>query len=53
MPMGSQHTGGAQFSFSDGSTRFLGEQIDFTVYQALSTRNGDEELNYDQTTLLH
>ncbi|MGN6547192.1 MAG: DUF1559 family PulG-like putative transporter [Aureliella sp.] len=50
MPMGSQHTGGAQFALSDGSVTFLHEQMDFAVYQALSTRNGNEKLRLDGNT---
>jgi len=42
IPFGSDHPGGAQFSFADGSVQFLSEDIDFTIYQNLSTRNGDE-----------
>ena len=34
---GSNHPGGGQFSFADGSVRFLAEGIDFTVYQGLGT----------------
>lgn len=45
MPMGSQHRGGAQFALADGSVQFLSEQIEFAVYQAISTRNGNEELS--------
>lgn len=50
MPMGSQHADGAQFALSDGSVAFLNEQMDFTVYQALSTRNGNEKLRRDADT---
>jgi hypothetical protein len=38
----SQHAGGAQFALSDGSVRFVGETIDHTVYQAVSTRDQGE-----------
>jgi prepilin-type processing-associated H-X9-DG protein len=34
----SRHPKGANFLFGDGRTSFLNENIDFTVYQALSTR---------------
>jgi prepilin-type N-terminal cleavage/methylation domain-containing protein/prepilin-type processing-associated H-X9-DG protein len=39
---GSHHPGGAHFSFGDGHVSFLGENIDITTYQALSTRAGNE-----------
>jgi len=35
---GSQHVGGANFAFSDGSVRYLNNSINFAVFQALSTR---------------
>lgn len=34
---GSNHSGGAQFCFADGSTRMIADDIDFTAYQDLST----------------
>ncbi len=39
---GSFHTGGAHFTFGDGSVHFLSENIDMTTYRALSTRFGGE-----------
>ncbi|MCA9159062.1 MAG: DUF1559 domain-containing protein [Planctomycetales bacterium] len=36
------HTGGANFAFGDGSVQFLSDNINMTVYQALSTIQGGE-----------
>tara|TARA_R110002111_G_scaffold262794_1_gene341066 strand:+ start:2189 stop:3133 length:945 start_codon:yes stop_codon:yes gene_type:complete len=44
---GSYHTGGAQFVFGDGRVRFLSENIDMTLYQALSTRAKRETLSLE------
>jgi prepilin-type N-terminal cleavage/methylation domain-containing protein len=38
----SLHVGGATFCLGDGSTRFVNESVDKTVYLAMSTRAGDE-----------
>ena len=38
----SDHPGGAQFCYADGSVHFLDEAIDFTLYQDLATKDGDE-----------
>ncbi|MGI9457805.1 MAG: DUF1559 domain-containing protein [Aeoliella sp.] len=38
----SEHPGGAQFVFADGSIQFLKEDMDFTIYQDLATKAGDE-----------
>ncbi|WP_406698964.1 DUF1559 domain-containing protein [Singulisphaera sp. Ch08] len=35
---GSQHPGGANFAFGDGSVRFLRDSINHAVFQSLSTR---------------
>jgi prepilin-type processing-associated H-X9-DG protein len=40
----SKHPGGAHFCLADGSVQFLQDSIDITLYQDLSTRNGDEVL---------
>ena len=42
MSFRSLHPGGAHFCLADGSIHFVGETIDLTVYQALSTRAGRE-----------
>jgi prepilin-type processing-associated H-X9-DG protein len=39
---GSQHPGGANFVFADGSSRFLEETLDFATLRALCTRSGRE-----------
>jgi prepilin-type N-terminal cleavage/methylation domain-containing protein/prepilin-type processing-associated H-X9-DG protein len=39
---GSGHSGGAQFAYADGSVHFLRDDMDFTVYQDLATRDGGE-----------
>ncbi|QDV85761.1 DUF1559 domain-containing protein [Stieleria magnilauensis] len=38
----SQHTGGAHFTFVDGSVHFITESIDLETFHALGTRNGHE-----------
>lgn len=38
----SPHVGGAHFSLSDGSGRFISQNIDVSVFQALITRAGGE-----------
>jgi prepilin-type N-terminal cleavage/methylation domain-containing protein/prepilin-type processing-associated H-X9-DG protein len=43
----SEHPGGAQFCYVDGSVRFLGENIELQVYRALSTIEGGEVITVD------
>jgi len=38
----SRHAGGVHVLLCDGSTRFIGENIDFAVWQALGSRAGSE-----------
>lgn len=40
----SHHTGGAQFGMGDGAVRFISENIDRGLYQALSTIQGGETI---------
>jgi prepilin-type N-terminal cleavage/methylation domain-containing protein/prepilin-type processing-associated H-X9-DG protein len=40
----SDHAGGGNFLFGDGSVRFLGNDLDRAAYQALGTRAGGEVL---------
>ncbi len=44
-PFGSDHPGGTQFCFVDGHVEFVSESIDFGVYQAGSTRSGNEVID--------
>lgn len=41
----SQHPGGVQFTFADGSVRFVAETIEHSVYQAASTRDQGEAVS--------
>lgn len=42
--MGSAHPQGANVSFADGSTRFMSNNTELAVLQALATRNGGENV---------
>ncbi|WP_169977310.1 DUF1559 domain-containing protein [Tautonia rosea] len=44
----SEHPGGANFLFADGSVKFLKESINIVVYCALGSRNGGEVVSADQ-----
>lgn len=44
---GSPFPGGANFSFVDGSVRFLKDSIDPKVFRALATPNGSEPISAD------
>jgi type II secretory pathway pseudopilin PulG len=41
----SRHPGGVQVSLSDGSTRFVSETIDISIWRALSTIQGSEVIS--------
>jgi len=42
LPFGSYHSGGVNFSYGDGSVRFLSDTIDMVTYLAMGSRNGDD-----------
>jgi prepilin-type N-terminal cleavage/methylation domain-containing protein len=42
LPFGSDHPGGASFSCADASVHFLNDDIDFTVYQNMASKDGGE-----------
>lgn len=42
IPMGSMHTGGANFGNADGSVRFVSDAMDLATYFSLASRNGAE-----------
>ncbi|RPI88881.1 MAG: DUF1559 domain-containing protein, partial [Planctomycetaceae bacterium] len=42
---GSRHAGGANFALADGSTRFMNQNIDARVFEALGTINGREAVD--------
>jgi prepilin-type N-terminal cleavage/methylation domain-containing protein/prepilin-type processing-associated H-X9-DG protein len=44
----SEHPGGANFVFADGSVKFVKENINLVVYCALGSRNGGEVISADQ-----
>ena len=41
---GSEHVGGCHFVYADNSIRFLSENIELKIYQAMSTRDGGETI---------
>jgi prepilin-type processing-associated H-X9-DG protein len=48
---GSVHSGGAQVCFTDGSVRFVADQVDATLMQKFGTRDGNEEMLDEVYTL--
>lgn len=47
LPFASEHIAGANFCFADGSVHLVNDSIDFTVLQALATRNGEEAVDIE------
>jgi prepilin-type N-terminal cleavage/methylation domain-containing protein/prepilin-type processing-associated H-X9-DG protein len=45
LPFGSFHKGGANFSYGDGSVKFLPDDIDIKLYLAMGSRNGGETVS--------
>jgi prepilin-type N-terminal cleavage/methylation domain-containing protein/prepilin-type processing-associated H-X9-DG protein len=45
LPFASFHPGGVNFSYGDGSVKYLSSDIDSTTYLALGSRNGGETVN--------
>lgn len=45
LPYGSVHNGGAHFGYADGSVHFLSDAINYTTFQAMSTKAGGETVD--------
>ncbi len=45
LPFASFHKGGVNFSFGDGSVKFIPDDIDTKLYLAMASRNGDEAVS--------
>jgi prepilin-type N-terminal cleavage/methylation domain-containing protein/prepilin-type processing-associated H-X9-DG protein len=45
LPFASFHTGGVNFSYGDGSVRFMPDDIDTKLFLALGSRNGEETVS--------
>ena len=45
---GSEHPGGAQFVYADGSVHFLNDEISMDTYRSLATRNGGEMVEWNE-----
>ncbi len=45
LPWASFHPGGVNFSYGDGSVKFMPDDIDITTYLALGSRNGGETVS--------
>jgi prepilin-type N-terminal cleavage/methylation domain-containing protein/prepilin-type processing-associated H-X9-DG protein len=48
LPFGSFHTGGVNFSYGDGSVKWMPNDIDSSLYLALASRNGAEAVSQSQ-----
>ncbi|MDR3197080.1 MAG: DUF1559 domain-containing protein [Planctomycetaceae bacterium] len=46
LAFGSYHPNGANFQFGDGTVRFFPNTISKEVYQAVSSRNGQETVGF-------
>jgi prepilin-type N-terminal cleavage/methylation domain-containing protein/prepilin-type processing-associated H-X9-DG protein len=46
LPFASFHVGGVNFSYGDGSVKWMPDDIDAALYKALASRNGDEAISY-------
>lgn len=46
LQFGSDHSGGAQFSLADGSVQFVSDDIEFNLYQNLTTKDGGEVASF-------
>ena len=47
IPYGSDHPGGAQFVFVDGSVHFINEAVELNTYRSLSSIAGEEVIGSD------
>jgi prepilin-type N-terminal cleavage/methylation domain-containing protein/prepilin-type processing-associated H-X9-DG protein len=45
-PFGSEHPGGANFGYCDGSVTFVSETVDFTILLSTASRDGSESTVY-------
>ena len=42
LQFGSEHSGGAQFAFCDGSVHFIDDSINLEIFKELATKRGGE-----------
>jgi len=47
LQFGSEHVGGAHFCYADGSVHLVSDEVNFTVYQDMATRDGGETGSID------